>query len=428
MKPISLVRDSTNPAFRRLGGHVWSLIMAVAVIGVYTAALHCPEIYRSMGVGIYEKRWFIDTLSVLVSSDYSSLGADPMVANRVAIHLYSRWWFVLSDLGVTGADAAWLGLSMMAVWILCAIRTVNPKTWWMALIGFLIIVSPALQLGVNRGNVDLLLFALMMPLPWLLTASSRGWRWLAPVLLAICTGLKYYPLLAAPIVFFGTGGRRMTWWLSLVTGVLLTGVLVDVLPDYFKVSGIMPTLLGMCCIGRGQLFHLMAVPEKWVLPCTLIIFALFSVFWWRVKLDVSEHVTSRKTPAFVMGATVLLGCFIITENYSYRFVFSLFLLPLLWGLLDQTSKSRTRLVAQSLVASLLIVVWTDGLLGLFIVSAFRRDDMELMNRFILWSNWIVSIASWVFMFLLTGFMVAIFRSRLPHLFPAEKRDDSVHAR
>jgi hypothetical protein len=267
----------------------------------------------------------------------------------------------------------------------------------------------------------------MMSLPWLLTTSLGGWRWLAPVVLAICTGLIYYPLFAAPIVFLGVGDRRKTWALSIVTAALLAAVLIDVLPDYFKVSGIMPPLLGMCCIGRGQLFDLLAVPDNWVLPCTLVIFALFAGFWWRVRLEVSAYVTSPKTVAFVLGATLLLGCFIITENYSYRFVFSLFLLPLLGELLDRTPKSRTRRAAQSLVASLLIVLWTDGLLGLVIVSAFRRGDMELMNRFILYSNWIVSVVSWIFMFLLTGFMVAIFRAKLPHLFSAVNREDSVQS-
>jgi hypothetical protein len=58
------------------------------------------------------------------------------------------------------------------------------------------VCSPAVMLGVQRGNVDILLFALVVLAVVVSTQRLRGWVW-ANALVFLAAVLKLFPILAA---------------------------------------------------------------------------------------------------------------------------------------------------------------------------------------------------------------------------------------
>jgi hypothetical protein len=67
--------------------------------------------------------------------------------------------------------------------------------------------------------------------------------------------------------------------------------------------------------------------------------------------------------SFVLGAVLLTGCFFAGTSFLYRWVYGIWLLPLIWRLLtDHSTPKRVRRLAATAAASLLLLLWLNGLL------------------------------------------------------------------
>lgn len=394
---------------------VWLLVLAVGVIGVYGAAILDPEIYRRFAIGLHDGKWFSDTLAVLICSDLYALGGDPLAPNPVAMHFYSKWWFGLDAIGLSGADAAWLGLSMGTLWVVASVFWIRPNSWWSALVAWLVMVSPAFFLGFNRGNVDLILLVAMLSLPWMMTTKRAGWRWVAPVILALCTGLKYFPLLAWPGLWWARGGRRAVGWLAGVGAALIIAALINVLPDFFRLSGRIPSPGGFLSFGGATALGTLGLNGGLARWGTFgLLFAVTVAAVWRSPVIVSGASDARKT-GFVLGACVLVGCFLLAGNYIYRMVFAVLLLPWLFAALKSEIALLTRFFAGITLGLLVIFLWGDGLFGYYIMQTVRPGDMEYLQRMMSVCERTMATVSWLLVLALQVWLVALGKARLGEL-------------
>jgi hypothetical protein len=400
---------------------VWLLALAAGVIGVYGAAVQNPDIYRLFAVALHEGRWFADTLAVLMCSDLYSLGGDPLSPNPVAMHFYSKWWFGLDAIGLSGADAAWLGLSLGAAWAVASVFWIRPDSWWSALVAWLVMVSPAFYLGFNRGNVDLLLLMMMLPLPWMLTTERAGWRWGAPVILALCTGLKYFPLLAWPGLWWSRGGRRAVAWLAGAGAVLIVITLCDVLPDYLGLAGRMPSPRGFLSFGGAAALGTLGVDSELAKPGAAGLFLAGMIAWAFWSPTIAAGRVDERTTGFMLGACVLAGCFVLTGNFIYRMVFAVFLLPWLFAAVKSEPARFTRVFAVSTLAVLVMFLWGDGLFGFYIKQTAAPGDMEYIVGMVAVCERTMAVVSWALVFALQGWLVALGKARLGELLQSERR-------
>lgn len=400
---------------------LWTLVLAAGVIGVYGAAIQNTEIYRTFAIVLHGNRWFSDTLAVLICSDLYSLGGDPLSPNPVAMHFYSRWWFGLDTIGLNGADAAWLGLSIGAVWMVASVFWIRPDSWWSALVAWLVMVSPAFYLGFNRGNVDLLLLAMMLPLPWLLTTKRAGWRWVAPAVLAIGTGLKYFPLLAWPGLWWSRGGRREVMWLAGAGAALIVAVLINVLPDYLQMAGRMPTPAGFLSFGGGPALKALGMDAE------VARWAVFGVFFWGTAAwawrppAISDGPVDARKAGFVIGACVLVGCFVLSGNYVYRMVFSVFLLPWLFAVVRDGPERFTRVFAGITLGLLVLFLWGDGLFACYIKQTSEPSEVEYILRMMDVCYRTMAVISWLLVLALQGWLVALGRQRFGELLQSARK-------
>ncbi len=347
-----------------MNGRRFKLAMFAVLLAGYGLLGVFPGIMRSFGVGV-SVLWFRDTHSMLAASDSARAGHDPFVANIYDVaqerHIYPDWWFALGWMGLDRGDSYWLGGIIVALFWL-AVFAVLPlpsrRDWWWTLF---VCASPPFWLIVNRANPDLLVFALLTPVvPWLL--HRKQWvRLLSPGLVALCTGLKFFPLLAGAVLLHPAATRREHWrrWLIIAgLGSFLVWSLADDISHYLAAGWLGR---GMFTFGAATpAIHLGWDPGWWVNLGRLA--GLGLVAWGFLRSPAgpsSAKLPERDRLYGFMGAAVLAGVFFLSVGYLYKIIFVVWLLP---GLLAAAAAAGPPgRAARFSLGCLVALVWLEGL-------------------------------------------------------------------
>src|SRR5215207_1458130 len=150
---------------------------------------------------------FADLYAVTTTWDCEQRGIDPFPDNPCnplgAIVNFPRLWIELGNLGLDSGDTKPLAVALAAVFFAAAVIATGPLGRGEGLVYAAALLSPAVLLGVQRGNVDLLMFALVVA--GVLLVRRSVWAGAGAIVLAAV--LKLFPLLALPIFV-----RRRTRW------------------------------------------------------------------------------------------------------------------------------------------------------------------------------------------------------------------------
>ncbi len=348
------------PSPRKLG------LGLVLVVAAYYGAFACwPALFFALGINHYSV-WFIDTFALLASNDAVTRGLNPYVPNPLDYfgrpHVYSHWWLHLRDLGLTRADAWWLGLALVGTFAVVALARLRPRSvgelgWYAA-----VACSSPIMLAVDRANNDLVIFVLLAGLVPCLGAARREVRWLAPLLVAVATLLKYYPA-AAALVLLAAGERREVRARVALGALLLALAGLSVAADLRDFGPLAPRPEGLLSFGSTALAHALgwdgAVPKVLALGV-----AVGATAWcWR-RRPLGDWEPGEAARAdwlhFILGAALLTGCFFASLNFGYRWIFALWLAPWLWRLPgDPAAPALARQLARITRGLLLFVLWWD---------------------------------------------------------------------
>ena len=297
---------------------------------------------------------------------------------------YPRIWMSLSALGLGTDQTVILGLLIAGVFLLAALLIIpSSASLGQALMYSLALCSPAVMLGVERGNVDLLIFAMLA----LAVALFRR-RWgalLASTLIVLCAMLKLFPLLAAGVLARAPR-RQAATCLGAVLAAFLGYALVirhdlAVLwrvtpqPEEFSygirlLSEWAATAANALAPGASRTFR------AWDLA--LLAAALGLALWTARRSDPLPGPTpppgrQATVDLFVAGAGIYLGSYAFTRNFDYRLVFLLFALPqvIRW------SAAGDRIARVALV----------GLLGTLWLDPHLTADVPMLGRLVrAWSD------------------------------------------
>jgi hypothetical protein len=234
--------------------------------------------------------------------------------------------------------------------------------------------SPAVMFAVERANMDLVLFSMMVLAVFAWQARSAAAQLLSPVLVLFAAAGKLYGVFALP-AFALTGSRRGRW-AAAATLVLLAVYVVATADDIVKVArapegGLLYSFGARILI--GHLYH-QVVPGEWqggtfvaqaiaAVPLFVLLVAVWA--WARRRLTPSEP-TAHGTHggallAFHIGTLVYLGSFATRKNGDYRLVFLLLTVPQLLAWASTSAGGpRTRLAKLGLGA-VLAALWLGAL-------------------------------------------------------------------
>lgn len=394
-------------------------LVLAAVIVVYLGAVALAR--TAFGVDLWRvggvPSWaypFLDTQNLTSAAECARAGYDVLLDNPCdpldRPLNYPRVWLVLAPLGVTQSWTPVLGVAIGLVFAASVWALLGRLTLRQGLLVALAVCSPSVMYGVERGQVDLLVFSLLV-------AAVVVWRagpippWLAPVAVLAAAIAKLFPA-AGLGAFLLLGGRRAAW--TAVGAMAVFGVYVAVtLDDVVAIAQAYPQGDPVSFGARILVSDLAARlgPAGWaeLAPLTrqalsaapLSVAGLAGWLAWR-RSALLQAVTSPagtadwRRLAFHLGALVYVGAFATANSADYRLVVLLACLPQLLAWSGAPNRPHRRL---AVVGTVLVVVqlwlgpytWTR--------SVWTRSVTDEV-----WS-WLVAVA-------LTVWLAASARARL----------------
>ena len=330
-------------------------IVVLAAVAAYGAAVAIArtawdlDLWTHLGVNS-APTLFYDARNVAAAADCWALGYDPLVDNPCdpagRLMVYPRVWVFVHYLGVTQDRTLLFGGILVAMFLASVLLLVGRLSIAQGFVVSAAVVSPAVMLAVERGNVDILLFAIFVAAVFAWRARHRVTPWLSPALIVAAAVAKLYAIMALPAYWF-TGVRRARW--AVIGGVVAMGVYVlltlsDVRQVFRSPEGGLLYSYGARIL-IGDLYHRFD-PETWaygslvaqsiaVIPVVVASVAIWVWLRRRLPEPSPDDRLSEMTLAFHLGALTYLGTFATRKSGDYRLVFVLLTLPLLlewaWG-------------------------------------------------------------------------------------------------
>lgn len=376
-------------------------------LGAWLTGLIWPPLLVRWGIHDYGTR-FLDSYALLAALDAVRTGADPHVANALdpllRPHVYSDWWLGLRWLGLTREHNDLVATGCVLAFVASACFTLRPQRRGEAAWLTSLLVSPMVALVLNRANNDLIIFVLLAGCGTL--APRGGWRLPVAIgLLALATGLKYYPVVAAvPFLWVSPRGRSWVWvWLGalLVAGLALASVWSQVDRGRFMIGS------GVYTMGAPLWWRDLGWTDARSALPGLVGIGLLAGVLARLRLTTGLAGPGRPQERLLaaIGATVVLACFLAGVNYAYRWIFVLWPAAWFWRQArDDSLPGRPRAGAALTCALVAVAVWQDGLLCFFLnalppLGAARVEHAQLVFR--LWTQPL----QWLLMGLLAGWLL-----------------------
>ncbi|MBI2498168.1 MAG: hypothetical protein HYV75_09770 [Opitutae bacterium] len=383
-------------------------VFLVLLLAGYSAFALLPELRVQLGISA-GGRWFIDSYAVLAASDAVRAGLDPFQLNPLdpfqRPHSYSSWWFRLGDLGLTREDNFLVGGTWVLLFFAAVPVLLRPRTHGAALWTALVVLSPPVLLAVNRANNDLVVFALLVVGLWV--SGPAAWRQaLFAAILVVATGLKFYPVVAVSACLLVRPPRRM-----LVAGglaVLAGGLTIaSVWGDLQR--AVIPWPNHIHTIGAAIIFRDLGWTGQGALLAGLGLVSLLGAVCagrgWATGLA-EESAPAGERRAFMVGATVLVVCFLAGISHAYRLIFALMLVPWLWRRAAAANPAaRERGMARLMAGLLLTTLWFDGLLCLLVNTVLHPDSSAAVAQWESLGRAISQPVSWAVMVLLAGWLL-----------------------
>lgn len=347
---------------------------------------------RSWGVDTY--RWpFLDTDMVLSAIRCLNAGVDvfhgnPCDAVRRAFD-YSPLWLVLRVFPISEAWIVPTGITLACIFFLSLLLLPPGRSIGATVLITLGVCSSAVVFGVERGNNDLLLFALASAAAWLVCRSA-GARLVGYAAVFLAGLLKYYPMTLMTLALRERPARFFTLVgvsLALVGLFLLTmgGDLVRALHLIPK-GGWFGDMFGSSTLpgGLALTYGWSRETAGWLrLGLSVAALALGAILAFRPSTwSAFDRLSEHERTALLAGGLLILSAFFTAQNIGYRALHFLLTLPALTAL----SRLKAGRIWTITTWTVLALLWAQGWR-----DHFASQDM---GRTIFVRGWMVREALW----------------------------------
>ena len=358
-------------------------LLVLAVLVAYFAVVAVPrvlfdvDLWPFLGVPA-EDTLFYDARNVTAAADCRRLGHDPLVDNPCDPSgrpmIYPRLWLLLRFLGLEQAHTTLFGGLVVLAFLVAFLWLVGRVTTRQGVVAAVALCSPAVMFAVERANMDLVLFTLLVLAVLAWQARSEGVRLLSPALVLTAAAAKLYGVFAIPA--FALSNHRRGRWIAAATLALLAVYAAATADDIAKVAnapegGLLHSFGARILI--GHLYH-QVVPGDWqagtfvaqgIAAAGLLALLVAVWVWARRRFGPGEPAApglpDGRLLAFHMGALIYLGSFASRKNGDYRLVFLLLTLPQLLAWAASGAEAARRRLARAGLGAVLAALWLGTL-------------------------------------------------------------------
>jgi hypothetical protein len=352
---------------------------------------------------------FFDTRNITAALECRRLGYDPLVENPCdpwgRPMFYPRGWLLLRWLGLDQSDTTALGILIVLLFLTSLCLLMGRLTAGQGVVVAVAVCSPAAMLALERANMDVVLFSVLVLAVLLWRRGTQVSRILSPFLVLVAATGKLYPVFGLPA--YALLRHRRAAMAAAACGLLFLAYVAVTLDDVKTVAttatqGQHYSYGARILIGRA--YHLVA-GQDWqgasmaaqaLAAIPLLLLAVFLWVWLRRRLgpgagDAAQAPTAELL-AFYLGALLYVGTFAVFRNYDYRLVYLLLTLPqLMRGVREGGAGDQARSLAGLGLAAVVLALWIGTL----------SEQLNLMDELVSWT--------------VAGLLVALSAASVPRL-------------
>ena len=335
---------------------------------------------------------FLDSRQLAWAAESYALGYDPLVENPVNWRghqlNYPRIWQLVFALDIDRNHTNIIGsivvvLFFIGLGIFWFSKKYDPLTCFFLLIAS---ISSAVMLGVERSNIELIVFfVLALALFVNYSSSLRGL-----FLFLFAAILKIYPIFG--LVYLLKENRERFWKFFLSGAAFFIVYLLLTAADTARVYNTTPQLPGSSMgmnvwwlgLNNRRFFNL-HLSDDIILYCRVLTYAvtfmtvLLTAFF-SMKQKYRGFTQGEHLDAFRVGAAIYIGCFVMIINADYRLIFLIFTIPQLVSWLRVNGQKLNPVPLITLCATI-ITLWSS-----FIMHFLGRNPTFIIEES---CNWII---------------------------------------
>jgi len=344
--------------------------------------------------------YFADVRTITHGAESYAQGFDPLYENpedpwqrKLA---YPRIWQGLFSLGLNSSHSIAMGIAWLSAFLVgigLFLKDADNKTLFFV---FILVLSPATLLGIERGTLDLLMFFI---LTLAILAIQRSYL-LSAVFIFTGYVLKLFPIFAW-ILFIK--GERTKFIISTLGAFVLVGLYIAFNYDDFKfIWSYVPRSTDIS-FGRNVFWMAVAqsnetvafVAKMFSLVVIAIAFGLayFDPFKSKTKAMIGNKNNEQLyQDAFRVGATLYIYIFLLFGNsWDYRLMFLIFTVPQLlkWsGGIENTETRLIKNISKLALMTMILSFWYLIIVKLFGFIPYGKKIAFIWDEI---NNWLVFI-------------------------------------
>jgi len=394
---------------------------------LYIFVLTLYALWKHVGVS-HMPPLFGDLHAVLSAIECHARGLNVFETNPCdmagRIHVYGSLWLHLGGLGVGSAHLFSKGFAVDVVFMAIAVLLLKPVSKADFAKSCLILLSPAVTLGVERANNDLIVFSLLAGSALLVAKKERIAQVSGLLVIYLSALLKFYPsVLFAATLLTARRNLKELLFLTAVAMSMSALWLVTNIDELLLVKDLVPKPLDFYATGARALFVYVGRPYPWVLTIPagwllagfviLIVGGSLALASRLKRSQVQGSYSIFKYAIFIFGLAILFITYTINTNYDYRWVFFIFTMPLLFDL--QRGVANNRLASRLATLGLLcasMTMWMEalranGVFGMFNINIFfnigrSTFSIELLQQFL------KELSAWALFMILFALAIKVF--------------------
>jgi hypothetical protein len=359
------------------GTVIASIILVVLLaLGYFGNWVGWDLVWRSFGVTPLHPVFF-DTHAVTNHAACAAKGFAAYVLTSCASITpfnYPPIWLWLGRIGIDESDSAWLAVLMAASALAVLVALLKGRSIGEGLVASLCIISPSMMMGLERGNIDLLILALVGGAAMVL-AGHKPLRMVCGVgLVGLAVILKLHPIFCV-VLAARVSRRTLLFAVALAAvSVIYFALIFDYLalmrqntPNTWLLSyGFKVPFLGLDQLESETKLTPTGWAAGWMpiatLSLTLVSAAAYALRAFARRRPFCIVVDDTSGTAFLFGAGIYCGTFMLGANFTYRLMFLLLCLPQLfdWQKRRGSYNERTVAIARSFVCAILFALWLNG--------------------------------------------------------------------
>lgn len=327
---------------------------------------------RILGVNVFRVP-FLDIHAVLAAAECHRQGIDVYLSNPCDVlgrlDGYSPLWLAITPGSWGVRETPWVGAILDLLFILALPIVIRPRSAGQAVIFAAAAFSPMTVFALERANIDIIIFLLIVCASALYVAP-RSYRLCSYGVFLITGLLKFYPLVLLVLM------ARERWRNVLLPATIaaaslilfglyyhadLSRALTNIPPVPYFTNGFSAINLPYGFAERMPAYPLMS--HAVIAISVLSVVSAIAIAWtWHnvrflatIKIDWAE----REASFLAIGSLLLTACFFAAPNVDYRGIFFLLVLPGLVRLRQSADSAAIRKFLSWMIAATLFVMWKE---------------------------------------------------------------------